>query len=113
MVTKRKSKSPATRIEHDSLGAVEVPADKLWGAQTQRALQHFRIGNELMPGELIPAYALVKKAVALVNHGTGHLPRRQKILIVRVCDEILDGQHRDQFPLPVWISGSGTQFNMN
>jgi fumarate hydratase class II len=101
------------RVEHDSLGAVEVPADKLWGAQTQRSLEHFSIGEDLIPRELIPAYAQIKKAAALVNFKSGRLPAAQKDLIVRVCDEILGGQHLDQFPLHVWMTGSGTQFNMN
>jgi fumarate hydratase, class II len=103
----------ATRVEHDSLGPVNVPADKLWGAQTQRSLEHFSIGDDLIPREMIPAYAIVKKAAALVNHKAGRLGNTQKDLIVRVCDEILDGQHHDQFPLHVWMTGSGTQFNMN
>jgi fumarate hydratase class II len=104
---------PATRVEHDSLGPVEVAADKLWGAQTQRSLEHFSIGDDLIPREMIPAYATVKKAAALVNHKAGRLGDTQKNLIVRVCDEILEGQHHDQFPLHVWMTGSGTQFNMN
>jgi fumarate hydratase class II len=103
----------ATRIEHDSLGPVTVPADKLWGAQTQRSLEHFSIGDDLIPREMISAYAIVKKASALVNHKAGRLGDTQKDLIVRVCDEILAGQHQDQFPLHVWMTGSGTQFNMN
>ena len=103
----------ATRVEHDSLGPVNVPADKLWGAQTQRSLEHFSIGDDLIPREMIPAYAIVKKAAALVNHKAGRLGDTQKDLIVRVCDEILAGQHQDQFPLHVWMTGSGTQFNMN
>jgi fumarate hydratase, class II len=103
----------ATRVEHDSLGPVNVPADKLWGAQTQRSLEHFSIGDDLIPREMIPAYAIVKKAAALVNHKAGRLGDTQKNLIVRVCDEILEGQHQDQFPLHVWMTGSGTQFNMN
>jgi fumarate hydratase class II len=103
----------ATRIEHDSLGGVQVPADKLWGAQTQRSLEHFSIGEDLIPREMIPAYAIVKKAAALVNHKAGRLGDTQKDLIVRVCDEILEGQHQEQFPLHVWMTGSGTQFNMN
>jgi fumarate hydratase, class II len=108
MATDRK-----VRIEHDSLGPVEVPADRLWGAQTQRSLEHFSIGDDLMPREMIPAYAIVKKAAALANHRAGSLAEVQKNLIERVCDEILDGQHQDQFPLYVWMTGSGTQFNMN
>jgi fumarate hydratase class II len=103
----------ATRVEHDSLGPVDVPADKLWGAQTQRSLEHFSIGDDLIPREMIPAYGIVKKAAALVNHKAGRLGDTQKNLIVRVCDEILEGQHQDQFPLHVWMTGSGTQFNMN
>ena len=87
----------ATRIEHDSLGPVNVPGDKLWGAQTQRSLEHFSIGDDLIPREMIPAYAIVKKAAALVNHAAGRLGDVQKDLIVRVCDEILAGQHLDQF----------------
>jgi fumarate hydratase class II len=103
----------STRMEHDSLGPVPVAADKLWGAQTQRSLEHFSIGEDLIPREMIPAYAIIKKAAAQVNHKAGRLAEVQKDLIVRVCDEILDGQHADQFPLHVWMTGSGTQFNMN
>jgi fumarate hydratase class II len=103
----------ATRVEHDSLGPVDVPADKLWGAQTQRSLEHFSIGDDLIPREMIPAYAIVKKAAALMNHKADRLGETQKNLIVRVCDEILADQHQDQFPLHVWMTGSGTQFNMN
>jgi fumarate hydratase class II len=103
----------ATRVEQDSLGPVNVPAERLWGAQTQRSLEHFSIGDDLIPREMIPAYAIVKKAAALVNHTAGRLGGAQKDLIVRVCDEILQGQHGDQFPLHVWMTGSGTQFNMN
>jgi fumarate hydratase class II len=102
-----------TRVEHDSLGPVNVESDKLWGAQTQRSLEHFSIGDDLMPREMIPAYAIVKKAAALVNNAAGRLPAGEKDLIVEVCDEILAGQHLDQFPLHVWMTGSGTQFNMN
>src|SRR5215510_14598501 len=101
------------RVEHDSLGPVTVPADKLWGAQTQRSLEHFSIGDDLIPREMVPAYAIVKKAAALVNHRASRLGDTQKELIVRVCDEILNGQHQDQYPLHVWMTGSGTQFNMN
>ncbi len=103
----------STRMEHDSLGPVAVPVDKLWGAQTQRSLEHFSIGDDLMPREMIPAYAIVKKAAARVNQRDGRFGDTQKDLIVRVCEEILDGQHVDQFPLHVWMTGSGTQFNMN
>ncbi len=101
------------RQESDSLGVVEVPADKLWGAQTQRSLEHFSIGTDLMPREMITAYATLKKAAANVNQASGRLPNEQHDLIVTVCDEILAGQHHDMFPLHVWMTGSGTQFNMN
>ena len=102
-----------TRVETDSLGAVNVPVDRLWGAQTQRSLEHFSIGEDLIPRELIPAYAIVKKAAALVNHAAGRLADAQMELIVKVCDEIQAGEHLDEFPLHVWMTGSGTQFNMN
>ena len=101
------------RKETDSLGEVEVPADKLWGAQTQRSLEHFSIGNELMPREMITAYAILKKAAANVNHAAKRLDDKVHKLIVQVCDEILAGKHYDMFPLHVWMTGSGTQFNMN
>ena len=101
------------RIETDSLGEVRVPADKLWGAQTQRSLEHFSIGRDLMPREMITAYAILKKAAANANHAAKRLDDKPHELIVRVCDEILGGQHHDMFPLHVWMTGSGTQFNMN
>jgi fumarate hydratase class II len=101
------------RIETDSLGEVRVPADKLWGAQTQRSLEHFSIGRDLMPREMIAAYATLKKAAASANHAGGRLGARNQDLIAQVCDEILAGQHHDMFPLHVWMTGSGTQFNMN
>jgi fumarate hydratase class II len=101
------------RKETDSLGEVEVPADKLWGAQTQRSLEHFSIGKDLIPREMIAAYAILKKAAANANHSGGRLDDRTHQLIVRVADEILDGKHQDMFPLHVWMTGSGTQFNMN
>ncbi|MGH8161279.1 MAG: class II fumarate hydratase, partial [Gammaproteobacteria bacterium] len=101
------------RDETDSLGKVEVPADKLWGAQTQRSLHHFNIGRELIPPEMVHAFAVIKKAAADVNHAGGRLDDERHRLIVKVCDEILAGQHRDMFPLHVWMTGSGTQFNMN
>src|SRR6202522_3350650 len=102
-----------TRQESDSLGVVEVPADKLWGAQTQRSLQHFDIGMSLIPRQMINAYALLKKAAAIVNFKAKRLTEQQCNLIVQVCDEIVAGQHEDMFPLHVWMTGSGTQFNMN
>ena len=101
------------RTETDSLGEVRVPADKLWGAQTQRSLEHFSIGKDLMPREMITAYAILKKAAANANHAGKRLDDRCHELIVRVCDEILAGEHHDMFPLHVWMTGSGTQFNMN
>jgi fumarate hydratase class II len=101
------------RKESDSLGEVEVPADKLWGAQTQRSLEHFSIGKDLIPREMIEAYAILKKAAANANHAGGRLDDRTHGLIVRVADEILAGKHQDMFPLHVWMTGSGTQFNMN
>jgi len=101
------------RIETDSLGEVNVPADKLWGAQTQRSLEHFSIGKDLIPREMITAYAILKKAAANANHAGKRLDDRVYGLIVQACDEILAGQHHDMFPLHVWMTGSGTQFNMN
>ena len=101
------------RIETDSLGEVRVPADKLWGAQTQRSLEHFSIGRDLMPREMIVAYAALKKAAAKANHAAKRLDDQRHRLIAQVCDEILAGRHEDMFPLHVWMTGSGTQFNMN
>jgi len=101
------------RKETDSLGEVSVPADKLWGAQTQRSLEHFSIGKDLIPREMITAYAVLKKAAANANYAGKRLNDQQFKLIVQVCDEILAGQHADMFPLHVWMTGSGTQFNMN
>ncbi|GFK92742.1 Fumarate hydratase class II [Fundidesulfovibrio magnetotacticus] len=101
------------RIESDSMGEVRVPADKLWGAQTQRSLEHFSIGGELMPRELVGAYAVLKKACALANREQGRLDAKLADLIVAACDEILAGGRHDMFPLHVWMTGSGTQFNMN
>src|ERR1051326_86427 len=101
------------RIESDSLGEIAVPADRLWGAQTQRSLQYFSIGHDLIPREMIGAYAILKRAAAVANHKGGRLDKKRHDLILRVCDEILAGQHQDMFPLHVWMTGSGTQFNMN
>jgi fumarate hydratase, class II len=101
------------RKETDSLGEVEVPADKLWGAQTQRSLEHFSIGQDLIPREMITAYATLKKAAANANRAGKQLDDNVHKLIVQACDEILAGQHHDMFPLHVWMTGSGTQFNMN
>ena len=104
---------PEIRKETDSLGEVEVPADKLWGAQTQRSLEHFSIGKDLIPLEMVTAYAILKKAAAIANHDGNRLGDEQYKLIVQVCDEILAGRHYEMFPLHVWMTGSGTQFNMN
>src|ERR1700728_1152780 len=104
---------PEYRTETDSLGAVNVPTDKLWGAQTQRSLEHFSIGKDLIPREMITAYATLKKAAANANYASKRLEQKRHDLIVQVCDEILAGQHHDMFPLHVWMTGSGTQFNMN
>src|SRR6202142_3071465 len=101
------------RKETDSLGEVDVPADKLWGAQTQRSLEHFSIGKDLIPREMIPGYATLKKASANANYASKRLDQKRHDLIVQVCDEILGSQHHDMFPLHVWMTGSGTQFNMN
>jgi fumarate hydratase, class II len=101
------------RIETDSLGEVKVPAGKLWGAQTQRSIEHFSIGKDLMPPEMITAFAILKKASARSNHAGGRLDDKTHALIVQACDEILQGEHHGMFPLRVWMTGSGTQFNMN
>jgi len=103
----------SVRKETDSLGEVDVPSDKLWGAQTQRSLEHFNIGQDLIPREMIGAYATLKKAAANANHAGQRLDDDRHRLIVQTCDEILAGQHEDMFPLHVWMTGSGTQFNMN
>lgn len=101
------------RTENDTMGPVEVPAEKYWGAQTQRSIQNFKIGSSTMPIEIIHAFAILKKAAATVNHGMGVLSKDKKDLIFRVCDEIIEGKLDGQFPLVVWQTGSGTQSNMN
>jgi len=101
------------RTESDSLGHVNVASDKLWGAQTQRSLEHFSIGHDLIPREMITAYATLKRAAAVANHAGKRLDDRRHELIVQSCDEILAGRYHDMFPLHVWMTGSGTQFNMN
>jgi fumarate hydratase class II len=101
------------RKETDSLGEVDVPIASLWGAQTQRSLEHFSIGTDLIPREMIAAYAILKKAAANANHAGGRLDDERHSLIVKTCDEILAGGLADMFPLHVWMTGSGTQFNMN
>jgi fumarate hydratase class II len=102
-----------TRIEKDTMGSVEVPADKYWGAQTQRSKDNFKIGGQLMPTEIIHAFAILKKAAAITNVELGVLPKEKCDLISKVCDEIMDGKLADEFPLVVWQTGSGTQSNMN
>ncbi|MBN2348516.1 MAG: class II fumarate hydratase, partial [Bacteroidales bacterium] len=101
------------RIEKDTMGEVNVPAEKYWGAQTQRSKDNFKIGDQQMPIEIVRAFAYLKKAAAHTNHQLGVLPEEKKELISKVCDEILNGNLDDQFPLVVWQTGSGTQSNMN
>ncbi|MDQ3021615.1 MAG: class II fumarate hydratase [Bacteroidota bacterium] len=101
------------RTEHDTMGEVKVPADKYWGAQTQRSIENFKIGNNLMPKEVIYAFAILKKAAAEGNTESGVLDKKKSELIGKVADEILQGKLDDQFPLVVWQTGSGTQSNMN
>src|SRR5262249_56237028 len=104
---------PATRIETDSMGRVEVRADRYWGAQTERSLHHFAIGHDTMPLAVVRALALLKKAAARVNQKLGLLDDKRAELIVRAADEVIDGKLDDHFPLSVWQTGSGTQTNMN
>jgi fumarate hydratase class II len=101
------------RIEKDSLGEVQVPADKLWGAQTERSLNNFRIGTEKMPLELISVFALLKKSAAIVNLELGQLNADKFKPIIAAADEVIDGKWDNHFPLAVWQTGSGTQSNMN
>src|SRR6266704_5342311 len=111
----RREEQPAknTRIETDSMGEIEVPADKYWGAQTQRSLIHFAIGFDVMPREMIRALGILKKACALVNQDLGKLPADKAKLIVQACDEVIEGKLDEHFPLRVWQTGSGTQTNMH
>ena len=102
-----------TRTERDTLGPIEVPADRLWGAQTQRSLQNFDISGERQPREIIRALAQVKRASAVVNHALGLQEAHKKDAIVAAADEVIAGQHGAEFPLVVWQTGSGTQTNMN
>src|SRR5215813_3754413 len=104
---------PSTRIETDSMGEIEVTADRYWGAQTQRSLLHFNIGYDVMPREMIRALGILKKGCALVNHDLGKLPQDKVKFIVQACDEVIEGKLDDHFPLRVWQTGSGTQTNMN
>ena len=113
--TEQKELKPGaqTRLESDSMGEIEVPNDKYWGAQTQRSLHHFNIGDDIMPREMIRALGLLKKAAALVNQDLGKLPPEKADLIVQACDEVIEGKLDEHFPLRVWQTGSGTQTNMN
>src|SRR5437763_10159857 len=104
---------PNTRVETDSMGAIEVAADKYWGAQTERSLLHFNIGFDVMPREMIRAFGVLKKACALVNHDLGKLSSDKLKLVVHACDEVIAGTLDEHFPLRVWQTGSGTQTNMN
>src|SRR6185295_4352190 len=105
--------TPKTRIETDSMGEIEVRSDRYWGAQTQRSLHHFNIGDDRMPREMIRALGILKKAAALVNQDLGKLSPDKAELIVQACDEVISGKLDDHFPLRVWQTGSGTQTNMN
>ncbi|MGA8139549.1 MAG: lyase family protein, partial [Desulfobaccales bacterium] len=102
-----------TRLERDSLGEIEVPAHRYWGAQTQRSLLHFSIGEDLMPSEVIWALALLKKAAALANRELGKLPEEEAGLIIKAAEEIIEGKLDGNFPLHVWMTGSGTQCHAN
>jgi len=102
-----------TRVESDSMGTIEVPADRYWGAQTQRSLHHFSIGDDRMPVEVVRAFGILKKACALVNLDLGKLPKDKADLIVGAAEEVIEGKLDDHFPLYVWQTGSGTQSNMN
>jgi fumarate hydratase class II len=107
------SKHAGTRTESDSMGEIEVPADRYWGAQTQRSLLHFDIGDDVMPREMIRAFGILKKAAAIVNADLGKLPADKLKLIEQACDEVIAGKLDNHFPLRVWQTGSGTQTNMN
>src|ERR1700733_2292611 len=101
------------RIETDSMGEVKVPADKYWGAQTQRSLENFKIGGDRFPKEMIRALGILKKAAAMTNKELGTLPADKADLIIRAADEVIEGRLDAHFPLVVWQTGSGTQSNMN
>lgn len=108
-----KTETKNTRTESDSMGKIEVPVDVYWGAQTQRSLHHFEIGYDIMPRELIRAFAILKKAAAITNNELGLLPDDKTKLIIAAADEVIAGKHEHQFPLRIWQTGSGTQTNMN
>lgn len=102
-----------TRTESDSLGKIEVPSDKYWGAQTERSRHHFAIGSDLMPKELIYAFGILKKAAAITNHELGLLSKEKYDLVIKAADEVINGKLNAHFPLRIWQTGSGTQTNMN
>ncbi|MDO7253526.1 class II fumarate hydratase [Helicobacter cappadocius] len=103
----------AFRVEHDTMGEIKVEDSKYWGAQTQRSLENFKIGIEKMPKELINAFAILKRSLAVVNHSLGKLDEQKNKAIIKACDEILEGKFEGMFPLAIWQTGSGTQTNMN
>src|SRR2546422_7908965 len=111
--SEQKETKTGVRVESDSMGEIEVPADKYWGAQTERSLLHFNIGDDKMPREMIRALGILKKACALVNQDLGKLSPEKAKLIVQACDEVIEGKLDAHFPLRVWQTGSGTQTNMN
>src|SRR5689334_24509836 len=113
MAQQSPEQSAKTRIETDSMGPIEVAADRYWGAQTERSLHHFNIGGDRMPREMIRALGILKKAAALVNEDLGKLSSEKATLIVQACDEVISGKLDEHFPLRVWQTGSGTQTNMN
>src|ERR671929_674957 len=113
MAQQSPEQSTKTRIETDSMGAIEVAADRYWGAQTERSLHHFNIGDDRMPREMIRALGVLKKAAAQVNEELGKLPPDKARLIMQACDEVIEGKLDSHFPLRVWQTGSGTQTNMN
>ena len=100
------------RIERDSMGEMQVPADRYWAAQTQRSLQNFKIGSEIMPREITHAFGILKKAAAIANFNLGKLDEEKRTVIEKTCDEVISGKLYDHFPLVVWQTGSGTQSNM-
>ena len=112
-IKQKEGQAPHTRPESDSMGVIDVPSDRYWGAQTQRSLHHFDIGYDVMPREMIRAFGILKKAAAIVNHDLGKLADDKLKLIEQAADEVISGKLDDHFPLRVWQTGSGTQTNMN